>query len=337
MTVRVGINGFGRTGRTILRSLLQYHANDLEVAAINSPGDLKVSAHLFKHDSNYGVFPGNIEVKSNNIVINGKTMVGFREKDPAKVPWEEVGIQMVIECSGEFTDGPMARKHIRGSVKKVIISAAGKDVDFTTMMGVNEQDYDHAKHHVISNASCTTNCVALMARVLNDSFGIQNALMTTVHAYTNDQRLLDGSHSDLRRARNAATNIVPTTTGAARAVGEVLPALKGKMNGLALRVPVPVGSLTDLVAVLNRKVTKEEVNDAFRAASTSHMKGLLEVTDEELVSSDFVGNPHSCILDAPSTMVVGGTLIKTLGWYDNEWGYSCRTVDMAAFVASKGL
>jgi glyceraldehyde 3-phosphate dehydrogenase len=244
---------------------------------------------------------------------------------------------MVMECTGEFTDGQEARKHLRGSVKKVVISAAGKDIDFTTMMGINEQEYNPAKHHTISNASCTTNCVALMARVLNDTFGIRSALMTTVHAYTNDQRLLDGSHSDLRRARNAATNIVPTTTGAARAGGEVLPALKGKMHGMALRVPVLVGSLTDLVAVLNRSVTKDEVNNAFRQAAAGYLKGLLQVTDEELVSSDFVGNPHSCILDAPSTMVMGGTLVKVLGWYDNEWGYSCRTVDMAAYVASKGL
>ncbi|MSQ12423.1 MAG: type I glyceraldehyde-3-phosphate dehydrogenase [Dehalococcoidia bacterium] len=337
MTVRVGINGFGRTGRTVLRALLERYPNQLSVAAINSPADVKASAHLFKHDSTYGRFPGSVEALSGSLVVDGRPIAYFSERDPAKVPWEEVGVQMVVESSGEFTDGPEAAKHLRGTVKKVLISAPSKGEDLTAMLGINEQTYDPAKHAIVSNASCTTNCVALLARVLNDSFTIQKALMTTVHAYTNDQRLLDGSHRDLRRARSAAANIIPTTTGAARSVGVVIPSLKGRMNGLALRVPVPDGSLTDFVAVLGRDVTPQEVNDAYRKAAAGHLKGLLDVTEEELVSSDFVGNPASCIVDLPSTMVVGGNLVKVLGWYDNEWGYSCRTADLAAYIAAKGL
>ncbi len=337
MTVRVGINGFGRTGRTVLRALLERYPNELSVAAINSPADVKTSAHLFKHDSTYGRFHGSVEALSGSLVVDGRPIAYFSERDPAKVPWEEVGVQMVVESSGEFTDGPEARKHLRGTVKKVLISAPSKGEDLTAMLGINEQTYDPAKHAIVSNASCTTNCVALMARVLNDAFTIQKGLMATVHAYTNDQRLLDGSHRDLRRARSAAANIIPTTTGAARSVGVVVPSLKGKMNGIALRVPVPDGSLMDLVAVLGRDVTEKEVNEAFRKAAAGHLKGLLDVTDEELVSSDFVGNPASCTIDLPSTMVVGGNMVKVLGWYDNEWGYSCRTADLAAYMAGKGL
>ncbi|MSQ11441.1 MAG: type I glyceraldehyde-3-phosphate dehydrogenase [Dehalococcoidia bacterium] len=337
MTVRVGINGFGRTGRHVLRAILERHPGALSVVAVNTPTDVKTGAHLLRHDSNYGLFPGTVEAQNGSLVVNGTPIAYFTEKDPAKVPWEEVGVQMVIECTGKFRNASEARKHIRGMVKKVIISAPGKGEDLTAMMGINEHTYDPQRHAIISNASCTTNCMALLARVLHERFTIQKGLMSTIHAYTGDQRLLDGSHKDLRRARSAATNIVPTSTGAAKSVGAVLPALKGRLDGLAFRVPVADVSVTDLVVLVERETTVEQVNQAFREAATGPLKGLLAVTDEELVSSDFRGDPHSAIVDLPATMVVGGNLVKVLGWYDNEWGYSCRTADMAAYVAAKGL
>jgi glyceraldehyde 3-phosphate dehydrogenase len=337
MTVRVGINGFGRTGRQVLRAIIERHPETLSVVAVNSPGDAKTSAHLFKHDTTYGAYPGAVEARNGSLVVDGRPLAYFRETEPARVPWEEVGAQMVIECSGEFTNAEQARQHLRGTVKKVVISAPGKGEDLTTLMGINEHTYEPSKHNVISNASCTTNCVALMAKVLQDEFGIKQGLMSTIHAYTNDQRLLDGSHRDLRRARSAAVNIIPTSTGAAKSLGTVIPQIKGKMDGLAFRVPVNDVSVTDLVCVLDKSVTREQVNEAFRKASEHSLKGLLDVTDEELVSSDFKGNPASCIVDLPTTMVVGGTLVKVVGWYDNEWGYSCRTADIAAVISQKGL
>ncbi|MBI2935522.1 MAG: type I glyceraldehyde-3-phosphate dehydrogenase, partial [Chloroflexi bacterium] len=290
-----------------------------------------------KYDTNYGRFPGTVETRDTTLVVNGSPIQVFSEREPKKIPWDEVGAQVVIESTGRFTDAARAREHVQGSVKKVIISAPSKGEDLTLVLGVNDHRYDAKRHQVISNASCTTNCVAAMAKVLHDRFGIQSALMSTVHAYTNDQRVLDTFHEDLRRARAAAVNIIPTTTGAARVVGVIIPELQGRIHGLAFRVPVATVSVTDLVANLEREVTVQQVNEAFREAAEGPLKGILEYSTEELVSSDFIKNTHSCIFDASSTMVMGGKMVKVLGWYDNEWGYSCRTADLAAFMASKGL
>ena len=337
MTTRIGINGFGRIGRQVTRSILERHSDELEIVAVNDLTDTETNAHLFKYDTNYGRYPGTVEAADGHVVVDGRPIKVFSERDPAKIPWGDLGVQLVIESTGFFTNAQQAAGHLEGGAKKVIISAPAKGDDLTVVMGVNEDKYDPAQHTVVSNASCTTNCVAPLVKVLNDTFGISHALMTTVHAYTNDQKILDQVHSDIRRARAAAANIIPTTTGAAKAVGVVMPEVQGKIHGMAFRVPVPTVSLIDLVANVERSVTREDVNNAFQQASQETLSGVLEYCEEELVSSDFKGNPASAIFDAPSTMVMGDSMVKVLGWYDNEWGYSCRVGDLAAFMASKGL
>ena len=337
MTTRIGINGFGRIGRQVTRSILERHSDELEIVAVNDLTDTETNAHLFKYDTNYGRYPGTVEAADGHVVVDGRPIKVFSERDPAKIPWGDLGVQLVIESTGFFTNAQQAAGHLQGGAKKVIISAPAKGDDLTVVMGVNEDKYDPAQHTVVSNASCTTNCVAPLVKVLNDNFGISNALMTTVHAYTNDQKILDQVHSDIRRARAAAANIIPTTTGAAKAVGVVMPEVQGKIHGMAFRVPVPTVSLIDLVANVERSVTRDDVNNAFQQASQETLSGVLEYCEEELVSSDFKGNPASAIFDAPSTMVMGDSMVKVLGWYDNEWGYSCRVGDLAAFMASKGL
>ena len=337
MTTRIGINGFGRIGRQVTRSILERHSDELEIVAVNDLTDTETNAHLFKYDTNYGRYPGTVEAADGHVVVDGRPIKVFSERDPAKIPWGDLGVQLVIESTGFFTNAQQAAGHLEGGAKKVIISAPAKGDDLTVVMGVNEDKYDPSQHTVVSNASCTTNCVAPLVKVLNDTFGISHALMTTVHAYTNDQKILDQVHSDIRRARAAAANIIPTTTGAAKAVGVVMPEVQGKIHGMAFRVPVPTVSLIDLVANVERSVTREDVNEAFQQASQETLSGVLEYCEEELVSSDFKGNPASAIFDAPSTMVMGDSMVKVLGWYDNEWGYSCRVGDLAAFMASKGL
>ncbi len=337
MTTKIGINGFGRIGRQVFRVIHESHADSLEVVAVNDLTDARTNAHLLKHDTSYGAFPGKVDVQDGRLLVDERPVKVFAERDPAKIPWGDEGIGLVIESTGFFTDAAKAAGHLKGGAKKVLISAPAKGEDATLVLGVNESTYDPAKHNVVSNASCTTNCVAPMAKVLDDAFGIQHGFMSTIHAYTNDQSILDVFHSDLRRARAAAMNIIPTTTGAARAVGLVLPHLNGKLHGLAFRVPVATVSLIDLVVDLGRDVTQDEVNAAFKRAADGPMRGILEYCEEELVSSDFKGNPHSCIFDAPSTMVMEGNMVKVLGWYDNEWGYSSRTADLASFMVAKGL
>jgi glyceraldehyde 3-phosphate dehydrogenase len=335
--VKVGINGFGRIGRQVFRTISERHPDSLEVVAINDLGDAKANAHLFKYDSTYGVYKGTVEAKGSDLIIDGKTVKVFQERDPSKLPWSSVGAQLVIESTGIFTDAEKAAGHLKGGAKKVIISAPAKGEDITIVLGVNQDKYDAKKHNVVSNASCTTNCVAPMAKVLHDEFGIEQALMSTIHAYTNDQRILDQVHSDLRRARAAATSIIPTTTGAAKAVTLVIPDLKGKIDGMAYRVPVITGSVTDLTCRLTKKASAGEINEAFKTAAKNGLKGILGVSDEPLVSVDYIGNPNSCTIDALSTAIVGDGFVKVVGWYDNEWGYSSRTADLADFMAKKGL
>ena len=341
MAVRVGINGFGRIGRLFLRRLLQIKGGELEIAAINDLIEPKTNAHLFKYDSTYGIFPGEVRAEDQGIIIDGKKVAVYSSADPAKIPWREAGVEIVIESTGRFTDYAKASAHLQGGAKKVLVSAPlakmPEGSPSTIVMGINEDNYDPARDQVISNASCTTNCIAPVVKVLNDRFEITRGLMTTVHAYTNDQRLLDFAHKDLRRARAAALNIIPTTTGAAKAVAEVIPELKGKLHGLALRVPTPTVSICDLVADLGKDVTDKEVNEAFREESRGRLKGILDVTDLPLVSSDFRGDTASSILDASQTMVMQKSMVKVLAWYDNEWGYSCRLVDLAEYVAGKGV
>jgi len=337
MATRIAINGFGRIGRQVLKAIIERQPNTLEVVAINDLADPVTNAHLLKYDSNYRRFPGSVEAMADNLVVNGNTIRVFAERDPAKIPWGQVDAQVVVESTGLFTDADRAREHLRDSVKKVIISAPSKGEDMMIVLGVNEQLYDPNAHAVLSNASCTTNCVAPMVKVLHENFGVQKALMSTIHSYTNDQSILDTYHKDLRRARSAATNIIPTTTGAAQAVGTVIPALQGRIHGLAYRVPVPTGSIIDLTAILEREATSQEINEAFLRAAGSDLSGILEYCTEELVSSDFIENSHSCIFDALTTMVIGGNLVKIAGWYDNEWGYSCRTADLCAYVGRKGV
>ena len=337
MATRVGINGFGRIGRQVLRAILERHPGKIEVAAVNDLTDPKTNAHLFKYDSNYGVYPGKVEATENGIAVDGHQVRVLSERDPGSIPWGEYGVEMVVESTGIFTDAAKAGAHMNGGAKKVIISAPASGEDLTMVLGVNDDKYDASKHHIISNASCTTNCFAPMVKVLHDNFGVRHGLMSTVHSYTNDQKILDQVHSDLRRARSAATNIIPTNTGAARAVGLVLPELQGRLHGLAFRVPTSTVSVTDFVATLERNTTVDEVNQAFRDAAEGPLEGILRYCEEPLVSSDFMSDPHSCILDAPSTMVMEGEMVKVLGWYDNEWGYSCRTADLTAFLADKGL
>ena len=336
MAVKVGINGFGRIGRQVLKALLERYPDKVEVVAVNDITDTKTLAHLFKYDSNYGTYKGDVKYTDKSIIIDGKEIRVFAEKDPANLPWKNLGVDVVIESTGLFTDADKAKVHITsGGAKKVIISAPAKGEDITIVMGVNEEKYDPSKHHIISNASCTTNSLAPVAKVLLDNFGIEKGLMTTVHSYTNDQRILDLPHKDLRRARAAALNIIPTSTGAAKAIGRVIPELDGKMHGVALRVPTPTVSVTDLVCVLQKDVTVEEVNDAFRKAAEGRMKGILGVTDEELVSMDFKGTTYSTVVDLPSTIVIGKNMVKVFAWYDNEWGYACRLADLTGYVAER--
>jgi glyceraldehyde 3-phosphate dehydrogenase len=337
MTTKIGINGFGRIGRITLRAINQYHSGELEVVAINDLTDTKTDAHLLKWDSAYGRYSGTVEAGENSIIVDGKEIRVLSERNPGDIPWQDYGVDIVIESTGLFTDGSKAVAHRQGGVKKVLISAPARNADITIVLGVNEEQYLPDKHNVISNASCTTNCIAPVVKVLHQSFGISKGLMTTIHAYTNDQRLQDMFHKDLRRARAAAQNIIPTTTGAARAVTQVIPEVKGRLHGLAFRVPVASVSVVDFVADLDQKVTVEQVNQTFQAAAEGPLTGILEYCQEPLVSIDFKGNPASSIVDAPSTMVIGDNMVKVLAWYDNEWGYSCRLADLAVYIASKGL
>jgi glyceraldehyde 3-phosphate dehydrogenase len=334
---RIGINGFGRIGRQVLKAVMERHPDELEVVAVNDLTDTKTNAHMFKYDTNYGVSTSKIEATDDAIIIDGKPIKVIAERDPAALPWGDHGVDIVVESTGFFTDAAKAAGHLKGGAKKVIISAPAKGEDLTMVMGVNEDKYDPASHHVVSNASCTTNCIAPMVKVLDEAFGLEHGLMSTIHAYTNDQKILDQQHSDLRRARAAAMNIIPTSTGAAKAVGLVLPHLNGKIHGMAYRVPTSTVSVTDFTATLKRSTTVEEINEAYMAAAENGLKGILSYTDEPLVSSDFKQNPHSCIIDGLATICLDGDFVKVLGWYDNEWGYSCRTSDLAAFVAAQGL
>ncbi|MCM2390863.1 MULTISPECIES: type I glyceraldehyde-3-phosphate dehydrogenase [Streptomyces] len=335
MTIRVGINGFGRIGRNYFRALLDQGA-DIEIVAVNDLGDTATTAHLLKYDTILGRLKAEVSHTADTITVDGRTLKVLSERNPADIPWGELGVDIVIESTGIFTKKADAQKHIDGGAKKVLISSPASDEDITIVLGVNQDKYEPANHHIISNASCTTNCVAPMAKVLDENFGIVRGLMTTIHAYTNDQRILDFPHKDLRRARAAAENIIPTTTGAAKATALVLPQLKGKLDGIAMRVPVPTGSATDLVVELGREVTKDEVNSAFRKASEGgDLAGVLAYTEDPIVSSDIVGDPASCIFDSSLTMVQEGNSVKILGWYDNEWGYSNRLVDLTVFVGNQ--
>jgi glyceraldehyde 3-phosphate dehydrogenase len=338
MTTRIGINGFGRIGRQVFKAIHDFHAGKLEVVAVNDLTDPRTNAHLLKYDSTYGVFPGDISASDDSIRVNGQSVKVISQRDPAQIPWKDLGIEIVVESTGLFTSAEKARAHIDGGgAKKVVISAPAKGEDLTVVLGVNSASYDPARHNVISNASCTTNCIAPVVKVLHDSFGIDKGFMTTVHAYTNDQVILDTVHSDLRRARSAGLNIIPTTTGAARAVTIVMPELKGRLDGMAFRVPTPTVSVCDFVATLEKPASVDAINEAFRDAASESLRGILEYCDEPLVSSDFKGNPASSIFDSLSTMVLDGSLIKAVSWYDNEWGYACRTGDLCAFLADKGL
>jgi glyceraldehyde 3-phosphate dehydrogenase len=337
MATRVGINGFGRVGRQSFKAMLERHPRELEVVAINDLTDTKTNAHLLKYDSTYGRFPGEVETTADSLIVNGHSIKVLSQRDPAQIPWADLGVELVIESTGFFTDADKAAAHLQAGAKKVIISAPAKGEDITIVLGVNEQMYDPAKHRIISNASCTTNCLAPTAKVLNDTFGIERGLMNTIHSYTNDQRILDVVHKDLRRARTAGTNIIPTTTGAARALALVIPELKGRFDGMSLRVPTVTVSVVDFVATIRKEASKEAVNDAFKQASAGPLKGILDYTEEPLVSSDFRGDAHSSIVDGLSTMVLGGSMVKVLAWYDNEWGYSCRVADLTDFIAQKGL
>jgi len=337
MATRVGINGFGRIGRLVARATMDRYPDKVEVAAVNDLTDAKTNAHLFKYDSNYGVYPGQVEANNDDLVIDGRTIKVFSERDPAQIPWSEMGVDLVVESTGIFTDGEQAAGHLKGGASKVIISAPASNVDLTMVMGVNDDAYNPDQHTIVSNASCTTNCFAPMVKVLHDAFGIEQGLMSTIHSYTNDQAILDQRHSDLRRARTAAQNIIPTSTGAARAVGLVLPELNGRLHGIAFRVPTATGSVTDFVANLSNDVTPEQINEVFLKASQNELKGILEYTEDPIVSSDIRGNEHSCIFDALSTMVMQDRMVKIMGWYDNEWGYSCRTADLCSFITDKGI
>ena len=334
MSVRIGINGFGRIGRQSLKAVLE-RAPDLEVVAVNDLVDTAMNALLFKHDSTYGAYKGTVDHTDNSLIIDGREIRVLTERDPAALPWGDLGVDIVLESTGLFTDADKARAHLTAGAKKVIISAPAKGEDITIVLGVNEDRYDPERHHVISNASCTTNCLAPAAKVVNDLVGIERGLMNTIHSYTNDQRILDVAHKDPRRARAAGQNIIPTTTGAAKALALVIPELKGKFDGFSLRVPTPTVSVVDFTADVGRETTAEELNEAFRAAEAGPMKGILGVSDEPLVSTDFRGDSRSSIIDAETTMVLGGTMVKVIAWYDNEWGYSCRCADLLNLVASR--
>ena len=333
--IKVGINGFGRIGRNVFKALVANYATELQVVGINDLTDAATLAHLLKYDSLYGKFNGTVEAKENTIVVNGEDIKIFAERDPKNIDWNSVGAEIIIESTGFFTDATKANAHLGGSVKKVLISAPAKNEDITIVLGVNEEKYDATKHNIISNASCTTNCLAPFAKVLDQEFGIVKGLMTTIHSYTGDQRLLDAPHSDMRRARAATISMIPTTTGAAKAVALVLPQLKGKLNGFSLRVPTPTVSCTDLVCELSKNVTAEEINAAFKKASETSMKGILGYSEEPLVSVDYKGDERSSIIDAMSTMVIGDNMVKVVAWYDNEWGYSNRLADLTKYVADR--
>jgi glyceraldehyde 3-phosphate dehydrogenase len=337
MTARVAINGFGRIGRLTLRTIVERHKKDLNVVAINDMADLKTNAHLFRYDSTYGIFAGDVEVGEGILKIDGGNIIVLNQKDPSRLPWKQLNVDIVIESTGVFTDAAQLRAHLEAGAKKVIVTAPAKDEDLTIVLGVNDSAYDPRKHHIVSNASCTTNCLAPVAKVMHDSFGIERGLMTTTHAYTNDQRILDLTHKDLRRARAAAMNIVPTSTGAAKAIGLVMPELKGKLHGLSLRVPTSTVSVVDLVVDFKKSTSVESLNQALRQAAEGKLQGILAYCDEPLVSSDFRGNSASSIVDGLSTVVLEGKMAKILSWYDNEWGYSCRVGDLAALMAEKGL
>jgi glyceraldehyde 3-phosphate dehydrogenase len=335
MTTKVGINGFGRIGRNVFRAAL--NNSEVQIVAVNDLTDVKTLAHLLKYDTTHGKLDATVEAGEGELIVNGRSIKVFAERDPGNLPWASVGAEIVIESTGIFTAKEKAALHLKGGAKKVIISAPASDEDITIVLGVNEDKYDPAAHTIISNASCTTNCLAPFAKVINDSFGIVKGMMTTVHSYTNDQSVLDVPHKDLRRARAAAENIIPSSTGAAKAIGLVLPELKGKLNGMAMRVPTPNVSVTDLVVELKVNVTVDEVNAALKQASEGPLKGILNYTEDALVSSDFNGDPASSTIDALSTMVVGDNMLKVVSWYDNEWGYSNRVVDLVAYIAKKGL
>jgi glyceraldehyde 3-phosphate dehydrogenase len=335
MAIKVGINGFGRIGRQVLRAAKLTGVADLDFVAVNDLTDTKTLAHLFKYDSVHRTYPGDVSAGANSITVDGDEVKVFAEKEPSKLPWKDLGVDIVLESTGRFTDAEGARKHITGGAKKVIISAPAKGEDITIVMGVNSDKYDPKKHNIISNASCTTNCLVPMVKVVRDNFGFVRGSMVTIHSYTNDQNILDLPHKDLRRARAAAMSMIPTTTGAAKATSLVIPELKGKIDGIAIRVPTPDVSLTDLAVVVDKPVTVQQINAAFKKASENELAGILQYTEVELVSSDYIGNPHSCILDAPSTNVVDGLLLKVSGWYDNEWGYASRCVDLLRFVGAR--
>jgi glyceraldehyde 3-phosphate dehydrogenase len=337
MSVKIGINGFGRIGRQVYKAIYENYRDALDVEAINDLMDVNTNAHLLKYDSTYGRFSGEVEARDGDMFVDGELLKSFAERDPSKLPWGDLGVEIVLECTGIFRDRPKAAMHLEAGAKKVLLSAPGKAVDATFVLGVNEETYDPEAHHVISNASCTTNCLAPAARVLNDSFGIRRALMTTIHAYTNGQQILDTAYKDLRRARSAAINIVPTTTGAARAVSLVIPDLEGRFDGMAFRVPVPTVSVVDLTAELDRQSSIEEINAAYRAAAAGSdwLGKVLDYTEEPLVSTDFIGSEFSSTIDGLSTQVIGGNLVKVIAWYDNEWSYSLRLADLTAYVAGK--
>ncbi|HVA92238.1 MAG TPA: type I glyceraldehyde-3-phosphate dehydrogenase [Chloroflexota bacterium] len=337
MATRVGINGFGRIGRQTLRAILERHPQELEVTVVNDLTDTQTNAHLFKYDSTYGIFAGDVTAHDNALEVNGRRVAVVAERDPAKIRWSDFGVDIVVESTGIFTAAAKAGAHLQGGAKKVIISAPATGEDITIVLGVNEHRYDPAKHTIISNASCTTNCLAPVAKVVHESFGIIRGVMTTVHSYTNDQKILDQVHSDPRRARAAAVNIIPTTTGAARALALVIPELKGKFDGFSLRVPTTTVSIVDFVADVEREASVESVNAALKAAANGPLKGILDFSIEPLVSSDYRGNSHSSIVDGLSTMVLGNSMVKVVAWYDNEWGYASRVSDLAAYIADKGL
>jgi glyceraldehyde 3-phosphate dehydrogenase len=337
MATKIGINGFGRIGRLVTRAINQYHRGELEVVAVNDLTDNKTNAHLFKWDSSYGQYPGEVTATANGLMVDGREVKVLAEKDPANIKWQDLGVQIVIESTGLFTDAAKAAAHIKGGAKKVIISAPAKDEDITIVLGVNEEKYDPKKHHIISNASCTTNSLAPVAKVLQQNFGIVKGLMTTIHSYTNDQRILDQQHKDLRRARSAGLSMIPTSTGAAKAIALVMPELKGKLHGFSMRVPTPTVSVVDLVVELAKEATAEQVNAAFKFSAEGPMKGILQYCEEELVSVDFKGNKHSSIVDSLYTMSIGGNMIKVIAWYDNAWAYSCRLGDLAALIVKKGI
>jgi len=336
MSTRIAINGFGRIGRQVAKLLMEKYPDELEVVAVNDLTSPDMLAHLFKYDSNYGVFPGEVKVEGDGIAIDGHHIKILAERDPKALPWKDLGIDYVVESTGLFRDNVKAGWHLQAGAKKVIITAPSKGEDLTVVLGVNHEQYDPEKHHILSNASCTTNCLAPAAKILNDLLGIDRCMMTTIHSYTNDQKILDLPHEDKRRARAAALSMIPTTTGAAKAVALVLPELKGKFDGYAMRVPTPTVSVVDLVATVKRDTTVQEVNEAFRQAAKGAMKGILDATDEELVSVDFKMNPHSSIVDLPCTMV-SGNLVKVVTWYDNEWGYSNRVADLCNYMATRKL